>query len=104
MAISLFHQSVTVLFTSSSVAIRLPPKISIPVPPYTPDLVPLTFRIFPKMKEFLASKWMAFYEEVKETFTDWLNGLAAIFHDKESVKFLQHMDKCLNHNGNYVEK
>jgi hypothetical protein len=55
------------------------------------------------MKEFFGSKWMASDEEVKETFTDWLNGLVANFHDEET-KFLQHLDKCRNHSGDYVEK
>jgi hypothetical protein len=45
--------------------------------PYSPDLVPSDFQLFPKMKEFLGGKQMATDEEVKETVTDWLNGLAA---------------------------
>jgi hypothetical protein len=47
---------------------------------------------------------MATDEEVKETITDWLNGLAAIFYEKGIVKLVQCLDKCLNRNGDYIEK
>jgi hypothetical protein len=42
-------------------------------------------------------------EEVKETVADWLNELAADFCC-EIVKLEQRLDKCLNFNGDYVEK
>jgi hypothetical protein len=41
---------------------------------------------------------------MKETVTDWLNGLVADFYDERTVKLVQHLDKCLNHDGDYVEK
>jgi hypothetical protein len=56
------------------------------------------------MKEFLDGKWMATDEEVKETVTDWLNGLASDFYDEGIVKLVQHLDKCLNRNRDYVGK
>jgi hypothetical protein len=43
-------------------------------------------------------------DEVKETVIDWLNGPAANFYDKGTVKLVQRLDKCLNHNGDYAEK
>jgi hypothetical protein len=46
-------------------------------------------------------KWI---KEVKETVTDWLNGLAADFYDQGIIKFVQHLGKWLNHRGNYAEK
>jgi hypothetical protein len=56
------------------------------------------------MNEFLGGKHMETDEEVKETVTDWLNGLAADFYDKGIVKLLQRLDKCMNHNGDYKEE
>jgi histone-lysine N-methyltransferase SETMAR len=73
-------------------------------PPYSPDLAPSDLYIFPKMKEFLGSKQMATDEEAKETVTDWLNGLAADFCNKGIVKLVQHLGRCLNRNGDYIEK
>jgi hypothetical protein len=40
---------------------------------------------------------------VKETVTDWLNGLTADFYDEGAVKHVQHPDKCLNSNGDYID-
>jgi hypothetical protein len=36
--------------------------------------------------------------------TDWLNGMAAYFCDDGKVKLMERMDKCLNRNGDYIEK
>jgi hypothetical protein len=71
--------------------------------PQQSNLAPSDFDLFPKIKEFLDGKWMAI-DKVKETVTDWLNGLAADFYDKGIVKLVQHLDKCLNRNGGHVEK
>jgi hypothetical protein len=68
------------------------------------DLAPSDFHLFPKMKEFLGTKQMGTDEEVKETVTDWLNGLAADFHDVGIVKLVQRLNKCLHRNRDYVEK
>jgi hypothetical protein len=56
------------------------------------------------MKEFLGGKRMAIDEEVKETVMDWLNGLVVNLHDEGIIKLMQHPDKCLNRNGDYIEK
>jgi hypothetical protein len=42
--------------------------------------------------------------EAKETITSWLNGLVADYYDERIVKLVQHLGKCMNHNGNYAEK
>jgi hypothetical protein len=56
------------------------------------------------MKEILGGKWMVTDEEVKETVIDWLNRLATDFYDEKIVKLVQGLDKCLNRNGDYVDK
>jgi hypothetical protein len=56
------------------------------------------------MEEFLSGKWMATDEEVKVTVMDWFHGLSADFYDEGIVKLVQHLDKYLNRNGDYVEK
>jgi hypothetical protein len=43
-------------------------------------------------------------EDIKETVPDWLNRLAANFHDEGIIQLVHHMNKCLNHNGDYKEK
>jgi hypothetical protein len=43
-------------------------------------------------------------DEVKERVTEGLNELAADVRNEGIVKLVQRLDKCLNRNGNYVEK
>jgi hypothetical protein len=43
-------------------------------------------------------------EEIKETVIDWVNEPKADFYDEGIVKLMQHLDKCLNRYGYYVEK
>jgi hypothetical protein len=52
----------------------------------------------------LGGKQVVTDEEVKETVTDWLNGLGANIYDEGTVKLVQHLDKCLNCNWVYAEK
>jgi hypothetical protein len=59
---------------------------------------------FPKNERVFGSKWMVTDDELKETVTDWLNWLAADFYDERIVKLVQHLDKCLDRDGDYVEK
>jgi hypothetical protein len=74
------------------------------LPPYSPDLVSSDFHLFPKMKEFLGSIRMATDDEANETVTGWLNGLSADCYDEGIARLVQRLDKCLNWNGDYVEK
>jgi hypothetical protein len=41
---------------------------------------------------------------VEENVMDRLNKLVADFYDEGIVKLVQLLDKCLNHNEDYVEK
>jgi hypothetical protein len=42
-------------------------------------------------------------EEMKETVTNWLNGLAADFYDDEIIRFMQRLDKWLNRIADYLK-
>jgi hypothetical protein len=65
--------------------------------------VPSNFHIFPKIKEFLGGKLMVTDDEMKETVTDWLSGLAANFCGERIVRLVQRLDRCRNCNGKYTE-
>lgn len=73
-------------------------------PPYSPDLAPSDFHLFRYLKEFLGGKRFETDDEVKETVEDWLSSQAADFYDIGIKKLVERYDKCLNKNGNYVEK
>jgi hypothetical protein len=52
----------------------------------------------------LGGKWMATDKDVKEEFTYWSNGSGVDFYDEGIIKLVQHLVRCLNHNGDYVEE
>jgi hypothetical protein len=49
-------------------------------------------------------KRMVTDEQVIQTIMNWSNGLAADLYDEGVVKLVQRLDKCLNCNGDYVQK
>lgn len=57
-----------------------------------------------KFSYFLCRKLVATGEEVKKTVTYLINRLAPNFYDEGIINLVQHLDKQLNHNGDYGEK
>jgi histone-lysine N-methyltransferase SETMAR len=62
-------------------------------PPYSPDLVPSDYRLFTKMKVWLATQYFHTNKD-----------LAAPFFDGGLQKLVPWYKKCLNVGGKYVEK
>ena len=56
------------------------------------------------MKEHLAGKWHADDEDVQHAVVDWLNIQAAVWYEEGISKLVSRYDKCLNVQGDYVEK
>lgn len=75
-----------------------------PHPPYSPDLAPSDFHLFPKMKTWLATQRFDDDEELRAGVTEWLRSPAAEFYDEGISKLVHRYDKCLNLFGDYVEK
>lgn len=73
-------------------------------PPYSPDLAPSDFHLFPKLKDFLGGSHYGSDDELKEAVSDWFNSLAATVYAEGIEKLVQRYDKCLNLHGDYVEK
>ena len=72
-------------------------------PPYSPDLAPSDFHLFLKMKEHLAGKRHA-DDDLQHAVVDWLNSQAAVWYEEGISKLVSRYDKCLNVQGDYVEK
>jgi hypothetical protein len=73
-------------------------------PPGSPDLAPSDFRLFSKLKLFLAGQCFSSNQEkiaaVKEYFAD-----LAEDHYRDGLMGLEHRwSKCISIEGNYVEK
>jgi hypothetical protein len=68
-------------------------------PPYSPDLAPSDYHVFTKMKVWLATQLFHTNEELMDEVNNWLNNF-----DEGLQKLVSRYNKCLNVDGNYVEK
>ena len=73
-------------------------------PPYSPDLAPSDFYLFLKMKGHLAGRRFTDDEDLQHAVVDWLNSQAAVWYEEGINKLVSRYDKCLNVQGDYVEK
>jgi hypothetical protein len=73
-------------------------------PPYSLNLASGDIYLFTRLKQFWDSTFMGSNEEVKKVVKDWFNELAADFYNVGTQKHSTQYDKCLNLNGDYVEK
>ena len=71
---------------------------TVPQPPYSPDLAPCDFWLFPKLKEKLRSCRYETIEEMKEAVTLTLEDFHGAFQ-----KLLEGYNKCIAAGGDYFE-
>jgi transposase len=76
----------------------------LPHPPYSPDLTPSDFRLFPKMKEHLRGLRFNSIEDVQNEVKKWLRAQDEFFFYEGLDNLIFRYDKYLNGLGNYVEK
>jgi histone-lysine N-methyltransferase SETMAR len=72
-------------------------------PPYSPDLAPCDYHLFPKLKEHLAGRRFRDDDEVKVAVQRFLNDMAASWYDMGIQKMPLRQQKCIDRNGDYVE-
>jgi len=72
-------------------------------PPYSPDLAPCDFYLFPKIKSVLKRTHFVLVENVKAKTAEILNSLTE--HDLQNCfeHWQHHMQLCVNSEGNYFE-
>ena len=76
----------------------------LPHPPYSPDLAPSDYHLFPDMKKQLCGLVFADNEETTAAVLNVLEGFETPFF-KEGLKALEkRCEKCVRLNGYYVEK
>ena len=73
-------------------------------PLYSPDLAPSDYHLFSNMKTWLAAQRFDDGVELQAGVNDWLKSQAAKFYDDGINKLVHRYDKCLNLNGDNVEK
>jgi histone-lysine N-methyltransferase SETMAR len=73
-------------------------------PSYSLDLAPSDYHLFTEMKVWLCTQRFHTEVELMDGVNNWLHNLAAPFFDEGLQKLVSRYDKCLNVDGNYVEK
>jgi [histone H3]-lysine36 N-dimethyltransferase SETMAR len=73
-------------------------------PPYSPDLAPSDYHLFTKLKKFLGGQRFSDDEEIMEAVKKWLKELEQKVYDEGIQKLVHRLQKCIDLNGDYVEK
>ena len=72
-------------------------------PPYSPDLAPCDFCLFPKLKEKLRDYRYETIEEMKEAVTTVIDTLTQKEFHEALQKLLEWYSKCIATGGDYFE-
>ena len=73
-------------------------------PPYSPDLAPSDFFLFPNLKKWLGGQWFTSNEEViAQTVASFEEHPKSLFLDCLK-KLEKRLEKCIEWKGDYVEK
>jgi hypothetical protein len=72
-------------------------------PPYSPDLVPCDFFLFPRIKKVLKRECFEDVEEVKKKTTEALKCITLQEFQDCFEKWKTHLDWCIASNGQYFE-
>lgn len=76
----------------------------LPHPPYSPDLAPCDYHLFPNLKKWLGGKRFADNSEVYAAVNGYFEGLDAD-HYKNGILAIEHRwEKCIALKGDYIEK
>ena len=73
-------------------------------PLYSLHLAPSDYHLFTKIKVWLATYCFHNNEELMDRVSNWLHNLLAPFGDEGLQELVSRYDKCLNVDGNYMEK
>ena len=76
---------------------------TVPYPPYSPDLAPCDFWLFPKLKEKLRSCRYERIEEMKEAVTKAIDAHTQEDFHGAFEKLLERYNKCIAAGGDYFE-
>jgi transcription termination factor NusB len=68
-------------------------------PSYSPEVAPSDYHLLTKMKVWLGTQGFHTNEELMDGVNNWLHNL-----DEGLQKLVSRYDKCLNVDGNYVQK
>ena len=73
-------------------------------PPYSPDLAPSDYHLFPKMKEFLRQRTFTDDTSLEKSTLQWLQRQPREFYERGISALPRRWEKCVTLRGGYVEK
>jgi transposase len=73
-------------------------------PPYSPDLAPSEFHLFPNMKKYLRVKRFKSHNYVKHELQTWLRDQDPTFYRQGFENWISRLYKFLDREGDYEEK
>ena len=76
----------------------------LPYPPYSPDMAPPDFYLFPKLISHLRGSQYGSNECVKEAVNEYLGDQEKVFYFEGIRKFRQRLAKCIALKVDYTEK
>ena len=71
--------------------------------PYSPDLAPCDFWLFPKLKLTLKGRQFQSREDIMKKSTEELQGIAEVEFKRCFQKWQKRWEKCVHHQGEYFE-
>lgn len=77
---------------------------TIPHPPYSPDLAPCDFWVFPNLKRHLKGTHFSSDAEVKAAVARWIQSQPHAFFFDGIQQLVERWRKCVELNGDYIEK
>jgi len=76
----------------------------LPHPPYSPDLAPCDYYLFPNLKKWLGGQRFYSNEEAIAATKDYFAGLDESYYLEGMKKWQARWEKCISLKGDYVEK
>lgn len=76
----------------------------LPHPPYSPDLAPSDFFLFPNLKKWLGGQRFMSDDEVITKTEEYFEGFSSSYYLDGIRRLEKRLDKCVELKGDYVEK
>ena len=93
-----YHTAVSINQFLAEKSIRV-----VPQPPYSPDLSPCDFFLFPRLKNHLKGRYFVTLDNIQKSVTDELKGILAEAFQHYYEEWKQCLCRCVADEGNYFE-
>ncbi|EGI63744.1 Histone-lysine N-methyltransferase SETMAR [Acromyrmex echinatior] len=92
------HKSITTMAKINDLRLQL-----LPHPPYSPDLAPSDYYLFPNLKRWLINKKFNSREEIIDAAEEYFADLSENYFSDGIKKLENRWHKCIDLKGDYIE-